>query len=148
LFCALRVVESDSMRHGDWEAGATADETGRGITRREALKRGTVLGLGLVWVTPEMSSFRMTAQFAEATSPVPEAEVSDTTAEIEDEVEGVEIENDEQVVSGQLPFTGLPLEQALPLAGGALATGAALVRAARERKESPEPVADETADGV
>jgi hypothetical protein len=79
LFRAPRVVESDSMRHGDWEAGATPDETGRGITRREALKRGTVLGLGLVWVTPEMSSFRMTAQFAEATSPVPEAEVSDTT---------------------------------------------------------------------
>jgi hypothetical protein len=148
LFRVPGVVESDSMRHGDWEAGATPDETRSGITRREALKRGTVLGLGLVWVTPEMSSFRMTAQFAEATSPVPE--VSDT---VEDEVESVEIENDEidndeQVVSGQLPFTGLPLEQALPLAGGALATGAALVRAARERKDHPQPVADETADGV
>ena len=136
------------MRHGDWEAGASSEEASSGITRREALKRGTMLGLGLVWVTPEMSSFRMTAQFAEATSPVPETEVSDTTAEIENEVKDVEIENDEQVVSGQLPFTGLPLEQALPLAGGALATGAALVRAARERKEHPEPVADETAGGV
>jgi hypothetical protein len=146
LFRAPRVVESGSMRHGDWEAGATPDERGKGITRREALKRGTVLGLGLVWVTPEMSSFRMTAQFAEATSPVPETEVSDTS--VEDEVKDVEIENDEQVVSGQLPFTGLPLEQALPIAGGALATGAALVRAARERKEHTEPVADETADGV
>lgn len=134
------------MRHGDWEAGATPDETGRGITRREALKRGTVLGLGLVWVTPEMSSFRMTAQFAEATSPVPETEVSDTSEEIETEVENVEIENDEQVVSGELPFTGLPLEQVIPLAGGALATGAALVRAARERKEHTEPIAEDQTD--
>ncbi|HUG08080.1 MAG TPA: hypothetical protein VMP13_04200 [Acidimicrobiia bacterium] len=67
---------------------------------------------------------------------------------IEDEVLDVEIENDDEVVSGQLPFTGLPLEQVLPIAGGALATGAAMVRAARERKEDAGPAADDQTGDV
>ncbi len=182
------VVESISMKQTGREARATSDPTGTGITRREALKRGTLLSLGLVWVTPQMSSYAMTAQFAQATSPVPETtepEVSDTieiedevedvevengeevvsseiedevedvevengeevvSGEIEDEVEDVEVENGEEVVSGELPFTGFPLEQLLPIAGGALATGAAVVRAARERKEPADPGQDRTGD--
>lgn len=149
MFRGVGVVESDSMRQTDWEeAGATPDEAGRGITRRDALKRGTLLGLGLVWVTPQMSSYAMTAQLAQATSPVPEPEVSDTSLQVEDEVLDVEIENDDEVVSDQLPFTGLPLEQVLPIAGGALATGAAVVRAARERKEDTGPVADDQTGDV
>ena len=99
----------------------------------------------------------MTAQFAQSTSPVPEttqAEVGGTTVEtIDPEVKGTTVETTEttqaavggthvvagpgvkdEVLSDQLPFTGLPLEQLLPLAGGAIATGAAAVRMARERK--------------
>lgn len=44
----------------------------------------------------------------------------------------------DEVLADNLPFTGLPLEQLLPLAGGAVATGAALVRAARD-KDSSDP---------
>ena len=99
----------------------------------------------------------MTAQFAQSTSPVPEttqAEVGGTTVEtIDPEVKGTTVETtqttqaaaggthvvagpgvNDEVLSDQLPFTGLPLEQLLPLAGGAIATGAAAVRMARERK--------------
>lgn len=144
------------MKHAGWDGRATSDESGTGISRRDALKRGTLLGLGLVWVTPQMSSFSMTAQFAQATSPVPETtepEIGDTSQKIEDEVEDVEIENEageieDEVLSGELPFTGLPVEQLLPLAGGALATGAAVVRAARERKERPEPAEEDQTDGI
>jgi hypothetical protein len=43
----------------------------------------------------------------------------------------------DEVLATDLPFTGLPVEQLLPLAGGALATGAAMVRLARDRKVQP-----------
>lgn len=164
------------------------DEVEVGISRRDVLKRGTMAGLGLVWVAPKVSSFSMTAQFAQATSPVPETTApedettvpddgttgpttDDTTIEsstpstegektsptdptdpTEPEVAGTVIENTTQpevaggqveagsevkdeVLASQLPFTGLPLEQLIPIAGGAVATGAAVLRMAREKKE-------------
>lgn len=170
-----------------------AEETGRGITRRDALRRGSLAGLGLIWVTPQMSSFTMTAQFAQATSPVTETtqpgsqtteattgpttektepSTGPTTVEtqppstesVEPTVRGTTVEPttpstakgpesrseiEDEVLSGQLPFTGLPLEQLIPLAGGTLATGAAVLRAARERKENPGSVeADQPDDAV
>lgn len=55
-----------------------------------------------------------------------------STSSTDDEVK-------DEVIASDLPFTGLPLEQLLPLAGGAIATGAMAVRAARDRKpETPE----------
>lgn len=157
-------------------------EVEAGISRRDVLKRGTMAGLGLVWVAPTVSSFSMTAQYAQATSPVPEnttvpdnettgpttddttidsstpstegerTSPSDPTDPTEPEVAGTVIENTTQpevaggqveagsevkdeVLASQLPFTGLPLEQLIPIAGGAVATGAAVVRMAREKKE-------------
>lgn len=154
-------------------------EVEAGISRRDVLKRGTMAGLGVVWVAPKVSSFSMTAQYAQATSPVPEnttvpdnettgPTTDDTTIEsstpstegertsptdpTEPEVAGTVIENTTQpevaggqveagsevkdeVLASQLPFTGLPLEQLIPIAGGAVATGAAVVRMAREKKE-------------
>lgn len=128
-----------------------------------------------MWVTPQMASFTMTAQFAQATSPVPEttvpengtttqpetggssiettpsSESTEPSTETTEEVEGITVETTQpsaggtqveardeikdEVLSDQLPFTGLPVEQLLPLAGGAIATGAAVVRLAREKKE-------------
>lgn len=162
------------MRQSEWETGATSQQAQGGITRRDALRRGTMAGLGLVWVTPKVASFSMTAQYAQATSPVPETTVPEnegtdpatkdtteatdpstaSTDPIDPEVEGTVIETTpttgpeagatqveaqpevkDEVLSSELPFTGLPLEQLLPLAGGAIATGAAAVRMARERKD-------------
>lgn len=113
--------------------------TPREITRREALRKGSLAGLGMMWVTPAVTTIEMSAQFAQATSPVPE-----TTAPPEVESETVVNETPEttgaapqdEVIAEDLPFTGLPLEQLLPLAGGAIATGAAAVRLAREKEES------------
>lgn len=172
----------DSSR---WEASGTPDEAQEGLTRREALRRGTLAGIGLVWATPQVASYRMTAQLAQATSPVAGTTIPGTTeppekttdpkdpkepkepkeptgsTEPTDEVSPTTISRDpttvdkgpsaeatqprtergsseeikDEVLSSELPFTGLPLEQLLPLAGGAVATGAAAVRLARERSE-------------
>ena len=116
-------------------------ESERGLTRREALKRGAVLGAGVIWATPVVQSLAMSPAMAQTTSPVPgttQPSVSNTSVGTNTtaEVEGVTIENDE-VLADDLPFTGLPVEQLLPLAGGAVVTGAALVRLARERPSDP-----------
>lgn len=181
------------MSNSDWEARGTPDEARGGLTRREALRRGTLLGIGMVWVTPRVDSFTMASQYAQATSPVPETTIpsedttvpsgdttvpsdSTTVPEVGDStvdattpsvdtteqtiVEPTTVDTggsgssptsqpggegrrpdeiEDEVLSGQLPFTGLPLEQLLPLAGGAVATGAAAVRLARERGDREEP---------
>ncbi len=151
------------------------DEVPEGLTRREALRRGTLAGIGLVWATPQVASYQMTAQLAQATSPVAgttipgattEPSEKTTDPEIEDEVSPTTITREpteetvgkgpsaeatqprteresseeikDEVLASELPFTGLPLEQLLPLAGGAVATGAAAVRLAQERSEKPE----------
>lgn len=183
------MVQSRAMDSSRWEASETSDEAKDGLTRREALRRGTLAGIGLVWATPQVVSYRMTAQLAQATSPVPgttipgaaTTEPSEKTTEpeepkepkestestepaIKDDVSPTSISREpttvdrgpsaeatqprtergsseeikDEVLSSELPFTGLPLEQLLPLAGGAVATGAAAVRLARERPEKPE----------
>lgn len=176
------------MDSSHWEASGTPEEAKDGLTRREALRRGTLAGIGLVWATPQVASYRMTAHLAQATSPVagttipgattteppektsepeepkePEEPTGSTEPEIEDKVSPTTISREpttvdkgpsaeaaqprtergssdeikDEVLSSELPFTGLPLEQLLPLAGGAVATGAAAVRLARERSEKP-----------
>lgn len=178
---AVDVVQSGAMDSSRWEASGTSGEETNGLTRREALRRGTLAGIGLVWVTPQVASYRMTAQLAQATSPVAGTTIpgattteskesqeppSSTEPEIEDEVSPTTISREptedtvdkspsaeatqprteressgeikDEVLASELPFTGLPLEQLLPLAGGAVATGAAAVRLARERSEKRE----------
>lgn len=191
------------MRHPDneGEPPATASE---GLTRREALRRGTLAGLGLVWAAPSVQSINMSVQYAQATSPTPETTIpgngttepttgpstesttgstadsttrattesttgsttesitpsgESTTPETEDTTvetasppevdageEEAEPEAADEVLAGELPFTGLQLEQLLPLAGGAIATGAAAVRLAKERKKGAEPASPVPAD--
>jgi len=164
-----------------------------GITRREALRKGTLAGLGMVWVTPAVTSIEMTPALAQATSgpktdttlprgdtstsnggssPTSNAgstptssDVGNSSTSIDDKSTstsaGVQASSTaggatsssgavgsqttagptagptaapkDEVLAGDLPFTGLPLEQLLPLAGGAVATGAAIVRAARNK---------------
>lgn len=110
----------------------------------------------MMWVTPAVTTIEMSAQFAQATSPVPETtappEVESETVvrdspgstappEVESETvvnettETTEAAPQDEVIAEDLPFTGLPLEQLLPLAGGAIATGAAAVRLARDKNE-------------
>jgi len=61
-----------------------AGDMGTNLTRRDALRRGTLLGAGVVWAAPAVRSLTMSSNFAAATSPVvddEEVEVSPTTAE-------------------------------------------------------------------
>jgi len=174
------------MRHRESDGGGGPDLSGGGLTRREALRRGSLAGLGLVWAVPRVDSITMSAQYAQATSPVPTATTqpendttqpengttgpeNDTTQPengTEPTTEGTPVEStsptsdgtseptvketiieasppEGEVVADDLPFTGLPLEQLLPLAGGAIATGAAVVRLARERKVEPKSSEEE-----
>lgn len=164
-----------------------------GITRREALRKGTMAGLGMVWVTPAVTSIEMSPALAQATSgpktdttqsqgntstsnggstptsnggtTPTSTDVGGTSTSIDDNgtssSTGVQASSTgggatsssadvnsqttsqgptaaprDEVLADDLPFTGLPLEQLLPLAGGAVATGAAIVRAARNKQES------------
>lgn len=167
---------------------------GSGITRREALRKGTLAGLGMVWVTPAVTSIEMSPELAQATSgpktsttqPGGETSTSNgdnpstssdtrntstsvgnqqtstssssqatsteagqpsTSADVKSQTtsqgatapsSGPTTAPQDEVLADNLPFTGLPLEQLLPLAGGAVATGAALIRAARD-KDSSDP---------
>lgn len=149
---------------------------GSGITRREALRKGTLAGLGMVWVTTAVTSIEMSPELAQATSgpktsttqPGGETSTSNgdspstssssqatsteagqpsTSADVKSQTtsqgstapsSGPTAAPQDEVLADNLPFTGLPLEQLLPLAGGAVATGAALVRAARD-KDSSDP---------
>jgi hypothetical protein len=59
-----------------------AGEMGTNLTRRDALRRGTLLGAGAVWATPAVRSLTMSSNFAAATSPVvigEEVEATPTT---------------------------------------------------------------------
>jgi len=56
-----------------------AGETGTNLTRRDALRRGTLLGAGAVWAAPAVRSLTMSSTFAAATSPVVGEEVEATT---------------------------------------------------------------------
>lgn len=146
----------------------TADQGGSELSRREALRRGALAGLGLVWAPPAIQQLTLRAESAQVTSPVPE----DTTPTTEGEgggqttttttttqpsgggptpqvnepptdVGGISIQQPnptpqevaaEQITADELPFTGLPADQLLPLAGGMLASGAAALHMAREKK--------------
>lgn len=44
-------------------------ETNQGITRRQALKRGLVIGTGVVWATPVVQVIRVSKAYAQTTSP-------------------------------------------------------------------------------
>lgn len=159
-----------------------------GITRREALRKGTLAGLGMVWVTPAVTSIEMSPALAQATSgpktdttqgqgntstsnggttPTSNGGTTATTSDVgntssssgaqasstgggatsssqdvsaqttsQGTTGGPTAAAEDEVLADDLPFTGLPLEQLVPLAGGAIATGAAIVRAARAKEGS------------
>ena len=52
------------------------EETSRGISRRDLLKRGAVLGGAVVWVTPVVQTLGMGRAFAQTASPVPGQDIS------------------------------------------------------------------------
>lgn len=56
-----------------------SERESHGLTRREALKRGTLAGLGLVWATPTIERVSLGAQFAQNPSPI-ERDTPGTTA--------------------------------------------------------------------
>lgn len=127
----------------------------------------------MVWVTPAVTSIEMSPKLAQAisgpktstTQPGGETSTSSgnqatsteagqpsTSADVQSQTtsqestapsSGPTAASQDEVLANNLPFTGLPLEQLLPLAGGAVATGAALVRAARD-KDSSDPKSPST----
>lgn len=134
-----------------------AGEMGTNLTRRDALRRGTLLGAGAVWAAPAVRTLTMSSTFAAATSPAvigEEVEGTTTTAgetpttaagtptTVETEVEGIVVTqppgSDPQgpgipVVSGDnLPLTGIEARDAALLGTGLLGVGAALVQATKK----------------
>jgi hypothetical protein len=144
-----------------------AGEVGTNLTRRDALRRGTLLGAGVVWAAPAVRTLTMSSNFAAATSPVvddEEVEGSSTTATTADGpggsadttqpgddddntgVSGVvvsqpgspQVSSGTPMVSGgQLPFTGIEAGEAALIGAGMLAVGAAVVRATKQAVEPP-----------
>jgi hypothetical protein len=145
-----------------------AGEMGTNLTRRDALRRGTLLGAGAVWAAPAVRSLTMSSTFAAATSPAvigEEVEGTTTTAgetpttaagtptTVETEVEGIVVTqppgSDPQgpgipVVSGDnLPLTGIEARDAALLGTGLLGVGAALVQATKkDRAATDAPKSD------
>lgn len=134
---------------------------GTNLTRRDALRRGTLLGAGAVWAVPAVRSLTMSSNFAAATSPVVIGEEVETTTTtvgetpttagatpttVEAEVEGIVVTqppgSDPQgpgipVVSGDnLPLTGIEARDAALLGTGLLAVGAALVQATKKDRSA------------
>jgi hypothetical protein len=100
-----------------------------GITRRQALKRGLLIGGGLLWATPSLQIVNMSRAYAQVPSP------GDTSTPPEAEVSGKTLTNTE-VEAESLPFTG---GDVLPLAGlgaGLIAAGAASLQIARQIEDS------------
>ena len=56
-----------------------AGDMGTNLTRRDALRRGTLLGAGAVWAAPAVRTLTMSSNVAAATSPVVGEEVEGTT---------------------------------------------------------------------
>lgn len=108
---------------------------GTDLTRREALRRGTLLGTGAIWAAPAVRSLTMSSNFAAATSPVVAGEEIEATTSttIPTEVEGI------VVSGGQLPFTGVEARNAAVLGAGLLAAGATIVHATKKDR----PVGDQ-----
>lgn len=150
-----------------------AGDTGTNLTRRDALRRGTLLGAGVVWAAPAVRTLTMSSNFAAATSPVvdDEEDVVPTTGsegttdgatttaggpndDDDDitEVSGIVVSQpgapqvgsgqvsggQVQVVSGQLPLTGIEAGEGALLGAGLLAVGAAIIRATKQGVEPPE----------
>ncbi len=125
-----------------------AGEMGTNLTRRDALRRGTLLGAGVVWAAPAVRTMTMSSNFAAATSPVvDDNQVEVTTTEAAD-VEGIVVTQPgtpqvtsgaAQVSGGQLPFTGIEAGEAALLGAGMLAVGAAIVSATKQDRQTAEP---------
>ena len=114
------------------------EDTPREITRREVLRRGLLLGGGLIWVTPSVQVVNMSKAYAQVPSPGVDAsstrgpEVSSSTRG--PEVAGKTVTSDVQAES--LPFTGSNVLPLAGLAGGLLAAGGANLKAAKHLKRS------------
>lgn len=79
---------------------------GEGITRREALRRGALGGLGLVWAAPSMERLALSAQHAQATSPVTTTtEAEETTTTPPEETTTTEPEVTNTTITGETTTT-------------------------------------------
>lgn len=97
------------------------------LTRREALKKGTLLGVGAIWMAPAAHTLQMSKQFAATTSgPSGEPRTDDKTAETNGSTPPSAVESVDS--SDVLPFTGSDLARIGAMGVGMLAGGAALVK--------------------
>lgn len=105
-----------------------------GLTRRETLKRGAIVGGALVWVTPVVQALTLDAAHADPASgesqPTPRPS---PTTEVIGEKQGPGGPGT-AVEGGKLPYTGSHVGTLGAVGLGVLATGAALGAAASRRK--------------
>jgi hypothetical protein len=131
--------------------GREVDEP-NGVSRRDVLRRGAIVGAAAVWTVPLVQVVSMTAAHADS----PSAPVTRTTT-------GVEAASDTRpnsvnatgtqpasggtpsggTASGSLPFTGNDVPVIGTIAGvAALAVGAGLVAATRKHGDDAEPTTE------
>jgi hypothetical protein len=131
--------------------GDLSGEDGRSVTRRVALKRGAVVGAGLLWAVPAVQIVAMTQNSAEAASgPVSQPQPPGPKTEVLPEtftrptptptVQGINFEQQPPSATSPtaaLPFTGaaVPVTGAVAVGAGLVATGAVAVAAATRRRQ-------------
>lgn len=113
---------------------STVDMERGGITRRDALKRGVLVGGAVAWSIPAIQLIAMTSAHAERPS--------GTTPPV---APPTQVLGEKTTSTGKLPFTGSNVEGMAAIGTGALAVGAGLTGAAvyavHRARRSDEPEA-------
>ena len=107
-----------------------AGDDRQAVTRRQALKRGAVVGGALVWTVPAIQAVSLTAAHADSPSAPPTHRSRPPAASAG---------GTGSPVVGSLPNTGtsLPVGPAVAIAAGMIATGAVAGVAARRAVTAP-----------
>jgi hypothetical protein len=116
----------------------------RGLSRREVLKRGAIVGAATVWTVPLISAISMTPAHADTTS-APSTNHNDgpPAAQTPEGDGGSRLPIPQAGSDKGLASTGEPIAIAAATGGALLVAGTALVATARKRKAGRDGQADE-----